>query len=216
MTVAAQTGFWLLRHALVDAPSRAVVYGANDVPVCEATLRAEAPLYRWLAARLPAPAHWAVSPLSRTRRTAEAIFAAGYGPAPLAAYPGLIEQNLGAWQGLPHEAVTAALSLAPHPFWPHAAEEAPPGGETLAEVIARVGATLEDLASRFAGQEVVAVSHGGAIRAALAHAMGAPGRAVLHISVRNLSLTRLERHPQGWRVVCVNAGPEANPMPRPG
>ena len=202
------TGFWLLRHAMVAAPARALVYGANDVPVCEDTLRAEAAAYRSLAGRLPAGAAWAVSPLSRARRTAEAIFAAGYpAPAAIAEEPGLIEQDLGEWQGLTYDEVQTRLRNAPHPFWPHAAEEAPPGGETLLQVIARVGACLEAMARRWPGREVVAVSHGGAIRAALAHAMGASGRAVLHVSVKNLSLTRLERYRQGWRVVCVNADP---------
>lgn len=202
------TGFWLLRHALVSAAARETVYGANDVPLCEETLLAEARLYQSLAGRLPAGAVWAVSPLSRARGTAEAIFAAGYArPDTLIVAPGLIEQDLGAWQGLTYSEMQTRLSLDPHPFWPHAAEEAPPGGETMRQVIARVGACLEDLAQGWAGREVVAVSHGGAIRAALAHAMGASGHAVLHVSVKNLSLTRLERHGQGWRVVCVNADP---------
>ncbi len=51
------------------------------------------------------------------------------------------------------------------------------------------------------------VSHGGAIRAALAHAIGSAPDVVLHFSIQNLSLTRLEHHPEGWRVVCVNELP---------
>ena len=48
------------------------------------------------------------------------------------------------------------------------------------------------------------VSHGGAIRAAVAHALRIGADNALHLSVQNLSLTRLERHAEGWRVVCVN------------
>ena len=51
---------------------------------------------------------------------------------------------------------------------------------------------------------MVVVSHGGAIRAAVAHALRISADNALHLSVQNLSLTRLERHPAGWRVVCVN------------
>ena len=54
------------------------------------------------------------------------------------------------------------------------------------------------------GSDVVVVSHGGAIRAAVAHATGIVADNALHLSVQNLSVTRLERHPSGWRVLCVN------------
>jgi broad specificity phosphatase PhoE len=77
----------------------------------------------------------------------------------------------------------------------------------MAEVLARVGTALERLAERFDGRDVVVVSHGGAIRAAVAHAMDIDARRALHLSVYNLSLTQLERLPEGWRVVSVNESP---------
>src|SRR5271156_4144655 len=106
---------WLIRHALVEENARAILYGTMDVELCPATLLEQAPMYRALAERLPRPATWAVTPLSRTRRTApppppppgppppptpprrtaEAIFAHGYPPQPLTVEPGLIEQHLG-------------------------------------------------------------------------------------------------------------------------
>ena len=172
--------------------------------LCPHALRAQAPMYRGLAQRLPRPAHWVVSPLSRTLRTAEAIFRAGYPAAPLAVEPGLAEQDLGAWQGLPHAELPPLLSRPAHAFWPLAGEERPPGGESMAEVVARVGAALERLAGARPGGDVVVVSHGGAIRAAVAHALRISADNALHLSVQNLSLSRLERHPAGWRVVSVN------------
>ncbi len=199
-----ETRFWLIRHALVEENARAMLYGTMDVPLCPDSLVAQVPMYRALAARLPRPASWVVTPLSRTRRTAEAIFAAGYPAAPLAVEPDLVEQNLGDWQGLPHADLPPRLSLPPHAFWPLGGEERPPGGESMAEVIARVGPAMERLAERHAGQDVVVVSHGGAIRAAVAHAIGIRADNALHLSVQNISLTRLERHPTGWRVVAVN------------
>jgi broad specificity phosphatase PhoE len=202
-----QTNFWLVRHALVDENARAVLHGVMDVPLCETTLLEQAPMYRALAARLPRPAVWLVTPLSRTRRTAAAIFAHGYPPVPLGIEPDFIEQSLGAWQGLPHAELPAKLALPVHPFWPHAGEEKPPGGESMVEVIARVGAALERLAETHAGRDVVIVSHGGAIRAAVAHALRIAADNALHLSVQNLSLTRLERLPEGWRVACVNEVP---------
>lgn len=198
---------WLIRHALVDENARAILYGTMDVELCPTTLLEQAPMYRALAARLPRPAAWVVTPLSRTRRTAEAIFAAGYPAQALGVVPGLIEQSLGEWQGLPHAALPAQLTLPAHPFWPLAGTERPPGGETFEEMIGRVGAAIEALAARHPARDVVAVSHGGAIRAAVAHCLRIGADNALHLSVHNLSLTRLERHPDGWRVVCVNELP---------
>ena len=77
----------------------------------------------------------------------------------------------------------------------------------MAQVIARAGAALEALATRHAGEDVVAVSHGGTIRAAVAHALDIGPDNALHLSVQNLSLTRMERHRDGWRVVSVNELP---------
>ena len=184
-----------------------MLYGVMDVPLCETSLLEQTPMYRALAARLPRPAAWFVTPLSRTRRTAEAIFTAGYPHATLAVEPGLLEQSLGDWQGLPHADLPARLSLPKHAFWPLAGDERPPGGETLVEVIQRVGAALERLADEHPDEDVVIVSHGGAIRAAVAHCLRIGPDNALHLTVQNLSLTRLERTPEGWRVICVNELP---------
>jgi len=118
--------------------------------------------------------------------------------------PGLIEQDMGAWQGRPHAEIPALLRQPAHAFWPLAGDEAPPAGESMAQVITRVGAALEELAPAHAGRDLVVVSHGGAIRAAVAHALGIGATAALHLSVQNLSLTCIERHARGWKVVCVN------------
>jgi alpha-ribazole phosphatase len=202
-----ETDFWLIRHALVDENARAFLYGVMDVPLCETTLLEQAPMYRALAARLPRPADWVVTPLSRTRRTAETIFAHGYPAAELSVEAGLIEQSLGEWQGLPHHELPAKLVHPAHAFWPLAGREKPPGGESMAEVITRVGAAMERLAEEHAGREVVIVSHGGAIRGAIAHALTIGPDNALHMSIQNLSLSRLQRTPDGWRVVCVNELP---------
>jgi broad specificity phosphatase PhoE len=204
------TCFWLLRHALVEQTARARLYGTLDVPLCAGTLTAQVAAYRTLAQHLPRTAHWVVTPLSRTRATAEAIFAAGYPATAFQVEPDLVEQCLGDWQGLPHAQLPARLQTPAHPFWPLSADERPPGGESLNEVLARVGSAMERLAEQWAGKHVVIVSHGGAIRMAVANAMRITPDAALHLAIHNLSITRLERHGPGWRVVGVNA------MPGPG
>ena len=196
--------FWLVRHALVEENARAFLYGTTDVPLCPDALVADVPTYRALAARLPRPAQWVCTPLSRTRLTAEGLFRAGYPAQPLVEEPGMIEQDLGEWHGLVHAALPARLTLPAHPFWPLGGLEVPPGGESMAQLIVRVCKTMERLSDTYAGQDVVVVSHGGAILGAVAHALSIAADNALHLSVQNLSLTRLERVPEGWRVECVN------------
>jgi broad specificity phosphatase PhoE len=205
--VTTTTRLFLVRHALVEPSARLTMYGTMDVGLCDLALRQEAASYRWLAARLPQPARWLVTPLSRTHATAAAIFAAGYPEATLETDPELIEQALGEWQGLPHEAFLERLRHPPHPFWSIHWDERPPGGESFGDVIARVGPALERLVAENAGGDVVIVAHGGSIRAAVAHAMGVGGQPVLAFSIKNLSLTRLEKVGPDWRVAAVNEEP---------
>lgn len=202
----APTRFFLIRHAIVTEQARQVLYGRMDVPICADQLRQDAALLAALARALPGDAQHVVTPLSRTRATLAAIRPAAAGTA--REEPGLTEQDLGDWQGLAHADLPARLRQPAHPFWPLAAYETPPGGESMQAVVARVGGTLERLAAEHEGGAVVAVSHGGAIRAALAHALGIDAHAALHFGIANLSLTRLERHGEGWRVVGVNETPQ--------
>ena len=198
------TRFWLIRHALVEENARARLYGQNDVPLCPDSLVSQVATYRALSARLPRDAVWVVTPLSRTRLTAEAIWRqAELAPDP-AVEPGLMEQHLGEWQGLRHAELPARLSSPSHPFWPIGPDEQPPGGESMPQVIARVGATMERLAGAHRGRDVVIVSHGGAIRAAVAHALDLSAEQALRLAIQNLSLTLLERFPIAWRVVGVD------------
>ncbi len=201
------TRFWLVRHALVEENARGRLYGVQDVSLCPESLVAQVAMYQALARRLPADAAWYVTPLSRTRRTLDAIAAWREAPIRPDVENGLLEQDLGEWAGLRHAELPARLFRPAHPFWPLAADEAPPGGESFDAVCRRVGRALDRLAHGHRGGEVVAVSHGGAIRAAVAHAIGITGEQALRFSVQNLSVTVIERHEAAWRVVSVNELP---------
>ncbi len=204
-----ETRFWLIRHALVEEQARQYIYGTMDVQVCTLTMEQQEKAYKALARRLPHPARWFVSPLSRTRRTAEAIFANGYPAESLTVQDDLTEQNFGVWQGLGHAELAQKITRPAHAFWPHAGDEKPPQGESIGEVITRIGAALERLARNHAGEDIVIVSHGGAIRGAVGYALDLRPDQALALSVNNISLTQLERHKARWRIVCVNEMPGA-------
>ena len=206
------TRFWLIRHALVTPDAQAILYGTLDVDLCTVTMDAQKDRYAALAKRLPKQAVWVVSPLSRTQLTAETIIDAGYGVAKPEIEPSLIEQDFGAWQGLPMRDILSRPAHAAHPFWPVGAGETPPEGEAFDAMITRVGVALERLAKAYPGKDVIAVSHGGAIRAAIAYALGLTAHQALCLAVDNLSVSRIERHDSvlkagpgtAWRFVSLN------------
>jgi alpha-ribazole phosphatase len=205
------TRFWLIRHALVDPEARKFLYGTQDVGICEDTMAAQTEAYAALGRRLPRAALWLVTPLSRTRRTAQAIFDAGYPEAPLTVEPELIEQSFGILQGTPGAHLAEKLKLPAHDFWPTAAAERPEEGESFDDVIRRVGSVIERLGRDHAGQDIVVVCHGGVIRAAVAHSLGLGGEQALRLTIGNISLTRIERRGAARRVISVNETVEGVP-----
>jgi alpha-ribazole phosphatase len=211
--MAVVTRWWWIRHAPVTA-NKGCCYGQTDFP-CEV---ADASAFAALAARLPEDAVWIASPLRRTHMTASALVAAGArGPDPipgpgLAIEPDLIEQHFGAWQGVAYADLHARRGDEWHRFWLAPAYETPPGGESFATLVRRVGAAIRRLNDTHRGREIVAVGHGGTIRAALALALGMMPENALGFAVDNLSLTRIEHFPEpggahGWRVAAVNMPP---------
>jgi broad specificity phosphatase PhoE len=204
------TRWWLIRHAPVVG-THGRVYGQMDVG-CDVSDTAS---FKALAARVPDDALWFTTPLSRTLRTAEAlgeqIRAAGR-PAPPdpVVDAAFIEQSFGAWQGLTYREIGAyGQTETAHRFWLAPAVETPPGGESFAMVVARVSGALAALTARHAGRDIVLVSHGGTIRAAIAHALAIAPESALSLSIDTLSLSRID-HVGGpgkghdWRVGLVN------------
>lgn len=116
------------------------------------------------------------SPLARAAETAQAI-AAHHGLTP-SLVSGLREIDLGKVDGLQFEEYPAELRAA---LLDKPATVRFPGGESYEELRARVVAALGDIVSRHAGETVAAISHAGAIRAALATWLGVPAEASFRI-----------------------------------
>jgi alpha-ribazole phosphatase len=125
--------------------------------------------------------------------------------------PGLIEQSFGTLQGTPGAHLAEKLRLPAHDFWPTSHAERPESGESFEDVIERVGGVIEGLAETHAGADIVAVCHGGVIRAAVAHVLKLGGESALRLTVGNISLTRIERRGAAWRVVSANETVEGVP-----
>jgi alpha-ribazole phosphatase len=186
--MSAETNLWLIRHAPVDGP-RGVIHG----PDAPADL-GDAAAFAALKVRLPPHAFAGCSPARRTFETARAL---GLDPVQQSAFR---EQDFGAWTGRRHNDLIAELGDAYHEFWKSPAGNAPPGGESFVDQIARARAGLAALPAG----DVVLVVHSGTIRALLAIALDLAPDAALRFVIDPLSLTRIDRLENGWRVVAVN------------
>jgi alpha-ribazole phosphatase len=207
------TRWWWVRHAPVTV-NDGCVYGQTD-PVCDCD---DEPAFKGLAGLLPKDAVWVTSNLTRTHMTAAAIVRAGLpGPDPVPGPgvivdPDLAEQNFGEWHGVKYADLPALQGDTYHRFWLAPAHHAPKGGESFAAMMERVSRSIRRLNAEHAGRDIIAVTHGGTIKAALAEALDLAPEHALAFSVDNLSLTRLERFDgpgvgHGWKVVSVNQPP---------
>jgi alpha-ribazole phosphatase len=215
------TRWWWIRHApAIGHGGR--IYGQEDYP---ADL-SDTATFATLAALLPVDPVWVTSHLQRTRDTAAAILAASAGTsAPVCLIePDIAEQHVGGWHGLTYDEFGTIRGVKQDAFalWP--ASERPPDGESFLDVMARVGQAVARLTAAHRGHDIVAVGHGGSIRAALAIALGTEAERVMSFAIDNCSLTRLDHISDGqaagreracWRIVAVNLPPRhAGPGPK--
>ena len=201
------TSWWWIRHAqVVGAEGR--LSGQRDVE-CDTS---DAHSLQALATVLPTGAVAVVSGLKRTRQTFDALVTAGADlPEPIVE-PDFVEQSFGRWEGLSWAEMQARDPDVYAAFWENPTRNPPPGGESFAAQMRRTAAAIERLNSQFAGRDIVSISHGGTIRAAVAHTLGLTPQAAMAIIIDNLSLTRLAQvHDRllspgraAWLVQAVN------------
>lgn len=210
MSDAADVRWWWVRHApVVDHGGR--IYGQLDM-ACDTS---DAAAFSALAEVLPQDALWVTSHLGRTRATAAALFAAGCPACEPAVEPEIAEQHFGRWQGKSWDEIAAEDPATSESFWRDPAVNAPPGGESFAALVQRTKRAVERLTGANAGRDIVAVAHGGTIRAAVAIALSLAPVQAMAVRIDNLSLTRIDRVAGGllrgrggaWRVVGVNVPP---------
>lgn len=180
------TRWWWVRHAPVTA-NQGRIYGQDDMPA-----ETDDPVtFAALARALPENAVLVTSNLRRTRQTAEAIAEAGLDLADPIVEPDLAEQHFGDWQGKSFAEVKQGLDT-DHPFWLVNAARRAPGGESFTDVVARASRAIERLTKAHAGRDIIAVAHGGTIRAALSHALDIDPDTALGFNLFNCSITRLD------------------------
>jgi alpha-ribazole phosphatase len=178
----------LVRHAQCVADAAGRCYGRLDIELSDYG-RAQS---RQLAERLSSEPVAAVvsSPLLRAFDTARAI-AEPHGLA-VSLLDELRELDFGELEGMRFEDIARS-----HPALYAQWMQAPtavrfPGGESFDDLRRRVADAVSRLLQAYGGRLVVAVTHGGVIRAVLADALGVPSDRIFRLAVDTASRTRIE------------------------
>jgi uncharacterized phosphatase len=188
-----ETHFGLLRHGQTDWNINFLLQGVTDIPMNRTGIDQIR-----LAAKAIRREDWDVvltSPLDRARQTAE-IIQSELGFDSVIEEQLLIERSFGEAEGLSHEQWRQKYANLDHI----------PGGESRTELAERSQLLLDNVASKFAGKRVLAVSHGALIRTLIAIAskyeLPRDGE-----RLGNASLNIVGHQQQKWRVIDYRLEP---------
>lgn len=197
--------FWWVRHAPVIG-NDGCCYGNNDVD-CDVS---DVESYKILADILPKNSYTYSSHLTRTIKTMEASIKEGFKYQDYTIEKNFGEQNLGEWQGLKYEKLaetTKELNVF-HPTWLCDPKYTPPGGESYNNLFRRVSKGIEEIIESRIEGDIVIFSHGGPIKAAIAHAIKAEPDYTLPFWIDNLAVSRFDFLDGVCRVRFINLLPK--------
>jgi ribonuclease H / adenosylcobalamin/alpha-ribazole phosphatase len=186
----------LLRHGQTPASVQKRYAGASDVPLTKVGVQQAAAAGQRLAAA--GLAVIVTSPLVRAVRTAEEVAAAT--GAPVEADEGFRETDFGAWDGLTFAEVRERWP-AELAAWLADPAVAPPGGESFADVSARVDGALRRVLAAHRGRTVLIVSHVTPIKTLVAAALLAPPAALYRMHLDVAALCQVDWYADGPAVL---------------
>jgi len=197
---ARETLIYLLRHGEVVLAETRRFIGHLDVPLSARGERQS----RAQAARLAGATLTAVvtSDLERARRTGE-IVGAPHGLVPVVV-PSLREVAMGRWDGLTAEQIQAREPAAFADWMARVGEFPFPGGESVADLLARAWPAFEAIVAAHEGEALAVVAHGGTNRALLCAALGLPLARLLALGQDYGALSVLARIGARWELRRLN------------
>lgn len=182
------TRLCLVRHGETDWNAGRRLQGQIDVPLsavghAQARATGNALRHEGFAAIYS-------SDLARARQTAEAT--AHLAHLPVQFLPGLRERHYGVFQGLTHAESAARY---PQAYARHHARDprfAPDAGESLLDLVARLGGTFDAIVRRHAGAAVAIFTHGGVLDILYRQASGQPLTAPRDFAIPNCGINWIE------------------------
>jgi alpha-ribazole phosphatase len=157
------------------------------------------PNYAAMAKMAGAPQMTITSPLQRCTGTLERLVEYGFAPGEIITSAAIIEQDFGLLEGTPYDQTRFPDNPDEIAVW------RPPGGESFADVVARVREFFGQLMADHAGKTICILSHAGVIRAALAIALDLPLGRGLNFTIAPLSMTATRRTADNaWQIDHIN------------
>jgi len=192
---------YLVRHGQTKSNKEGRFVGWNDVDLSsEGCRQAEKVAQRFSTE--PVAALYS-SELIRARRTAE-IIGKKHGLEPQTSTL-LREINFGAWEGLTHGEIMSLYGPEMRRWINNPFRYSPPGGESLRQVYSRMEQFLASLSPcEYNDGAIVLVSHGGAIISVLHHIMGLSENEIWDRSIKNASVSLLQKNNSQFEVVFIN------------
>jgi broad specificity phosphatase PhoE len=179
----------LLRHGEVESFGERVVRGQLDAALSEEGERQHAALAAWLLGREDPPHRLLSSDLVRCADLARRL-GAGWS-IEVEHDARLREQSMGTWQGRTWRDISAEDAALVSAYWDDYANTAPPGGESLIDLAARIGGWLDATLAAHPGETLVVSTHVGVIRALLCRLLGVPPTEALRFAPAVASSTEL-------------------------
>lgn len=196
------TRFLLIRHAAVDGLGERIAGRMPGLALNAAGCEQAARLARCLGGEAIHAIY--SSPQLRATETAQTVATVLGLKIQIAA--ALDEIDFGDWTGKTYEELRAL------PEWRDfnrlRSSMRITNGELLLEVQARVVGLMARLCADHPGRTVALVSHGDPIRLALAHQLGTPIDFILRLEIGPASVSAVEIHSHGPRVLWINSGME--------
>lgn len=175
------TEFYFIRHA-------PVVKRDGYLPPHDPPIKKEPFDMAPLKDRLPKDADWHISPLLRTRQTADLLMPELV-PGSVVFDERLVEMNFGDWHDSPVTEVWAEIADSPRHNWsfimPHTQ---PPGGESFNAQCNRIASWLDDKAALPATSPQIIITHAGVIIAVLSHILGISPLQAISVTVANFAV----------------------------
>lgn len=179
------TRFYFVRHAAVQKVAGCLP--PHDPPITDHSHD-----LTHLLASLPTGADWHISPLQRTRQTADLLMAQ-LQPQSIKMEPALVEQSFGNWHDQPVDEIWKELKDKPRHNWSFmTASFIPPDGESFVQQCARVADWCKIQEQQEFIVPQILIAHAGTICAVLAHMLAIPPDRALAFTVPNLGY--LEAH----------------------
>ncbi|MFT4112595.1 histidine phosphatase family protein [Silvibacterium sp.] len=184
------TRFTLIAHAATEAQRTAAFPTDEAITECE---RERLASHGW---RAPRASHICSAPELRAQETARRLGLEAETEGALR------DCDYGRWRGRTMDEIQAEDPAALM-TWLTAPDAAPHGGESVTQLIERVGAWLDAASTQ---QHTVAVTHPAWIRAAIVHTLRLPAPLFWRFDIAPLTLTDLRRSGEVWTVRCTGCG----------